>query len=177
MLISLLFSLWGCYLGLIWVPSGQLAYGITHMGPMRNQVAIPIWVAHMHVCWESTTNQQRINNNRTTVSCSSCCRFVFVLLWERHYVVSVTQWLINPRFFSFIYTIFKEVYTFNWNSHSNITKTYTWKHYLQIAHATDETMPFDMDKFKSENGVSVSEEFALFNWSSVGYIWPTICSI
>ena len=32
-----------------------------------------------------------------------------------------------------------------------------------------------MDKFKSENGASVSEEFALFNWSSVGYIWPTIC--
>ena len=30
-----------------------------------------------------------------------------------------------------------------------------------------------MDKF---NEALVSEEFALFNWSSVGYIWPTICS-
>ena len=30
-----------------------------------------------------------------------------------------------------------------------------------------------MDKFKSKNGASVSEVFALFNWSSVGYIWPT----
>ena len=38
----------------------------------------------------------------------------------------------------FIYTIFKEVYTFIWNSHStkwpSITKLYTSKHYLQIAH-------------------------------------------
>ena len=25
-----------------------------------------------------------------------------------------------------------------------------------------------MDKFKSKNGASVSEEFALFNWSSAG---------
>ena len=28
-----------------------------------------------------------------------------------------------------------------------------------------------MDKFKSKNGALVSEEFALFNWSSVGYIY------
>ena len=42
-------------------PSGPPAYGITHMEPMRNPVALPIWVAHigkvrkdpyMHVCWE-----------------------------------------------------------------------------------------------------------------------------
>ena len=31
-------------------------------------------------------------------------------------------------------------------------------------------MLFVMDKFKSENGASVSEEFGLFNLSSVGYI-------
>ena len=30
-----------------------------------------------------------------------------------------------------------------------------------------------MDKFKSKNEASVSEEFALLIWSSVGYIWPT----
>ena len=34
-------------------------------------------------------------------------------------------------------------------------------------------MPFVIDKFNSKNGASVSEELALFNWSSVGYIWPT----
>ena len=33
-----------------------------------------------------------------------------------------------------------------------------------------------MDKFKSETGPSVSEEFDLFNLSSVGHIRPTICS-
>ena len=32
-----------------------------------------------------------------------------------------------------------------------------------------------MDKFKVKNGASVSEEFTLFNWSSLGYTWPTIC--
>ena len=41
-------------------------------------------------------------------------------------------------FFLFIYTIFKEVYTFSWNSDStkwpSITKLYTSKHYLQIEH-------------------------------------------
>ena len=37
-------------------------------------------------------------------------------------------------------------------------------------------MPFVIDKFMSNNVASVSEEFALFNWSSVGYIWPTIYS-
>ena len=31
-------------------------------------------------------------------------------------------------------------------------------------------MSFAMDKSKSKTGASVSEEFALFNWSSVGYI-------
>ena len=34
-------------------------------------------------------------------------------------------------------------------------------------------MSFAMDK--SKNGASVSEESVLFNWSLVGYIWPTIC--
>ena len=29
-------------------------------------------------------------------------------------------------------------------------------------------MLFVIDKFKSKNGASVSEEFALFKWSSVG---------
>ena len=33
-----------------------------------------------------------------------------------------------------------------------------------------------MDKFKFKNGAKVSEEFALISWSSVSYIWPTICS-
>ena len=37
-------------------------------------------------------------------------------------------------------------------------------------------MPFVIDKYKSENWASISEEFTLFNWSSVGYIWPTVCS-
>ena len=31
----------------MWDLSGQPAYGITHMGPMRNLVALPIRVAHM----------------------------------------------------------------------------------------------------------------------------------
>ena len=31
-------------------------------------------------------------------------------------------------------------------------------------------MPFVIDKFKFKNGASVSEEFALFNGSSVGYL-------
>ena len=30
--------------------------------------------------------------------------------------------------------------------------------------------------FKSKDGASVSDEFALLNWSSVEYIWPTVCS-
>ena len=34
-------------MGPIWDPSGQPVYGITHMGPMRSPVALPIWVAHM----------------------------------------------------------------------------------------------------------------------------------
>ena len=33
-----------------------------------------------------------------------------------------------------------------------------------------ETVPLEMDRFKSKNGASVSEELALFNWSSAGYI-------
>ena len=47
MIIAFLFSLWDCYMGPIWDPSGQPAYGLTHMGPMPNPVALPIWVAHM----------------------------------------------------------------------------------------------------------------------------------
>ena len=35
-------------------------------------------------------------------------------------------------------------------------------------------MPFVIDKFKSKNGASVSEEFALFSWSSVGYIYGRV---
>ena len=56
----------------MWEPSGQPACGITHMGPKRNPVALPIWVDHMgvskgakmrnrymwnpyvHVCWVVT---------------------------------------------------------------------------------------------------------------------------
>ena len=30
-----------------------------------------------------------------------------------------------------------------------------------------ETVPLDIHRFKSKKGASVSEEFALFNWSSV----------
>ena len=44
----------------------------------------------------------------------------------------------SPVFIYLFYTIFKEVYTFSWNSHStkwpSITKLYKSKHYLQIAH-------------------------------------------
>ena len=39
-----------------------------------------------------------------------------------------------------------------------------------------ETVPLDIHRFKSKKGASVSEEFALFNWSSVGYIRSTIWS-
>ena len=46
-------------MGPIWDPSGQPAYGLTHMGPMLNPVALPIWVPYgwpiwdpyRHVCW------------------------------------------------------------------------------------------------------------------------------
>ena len=38
------------------------------------------------------------------------------------------------------------------------------------------TLTYFEDKSKSKKRVSVSKVFALFNWSSVGYIWPTICS-
>ena len=48
MLILFLFSLWGCYVGPIWDPSGQPAYGITHMEPMRSMVALP-WVFTTHM--------------------------------------------------------------------------------------------------------------------------------
>ena len=34
-------------------------------------------------------------------------------------------------------------------------------------------MPFVIDKFKSKNRASVSEEFPLFNRSSVGYMFLT----
>ena len=46
MIIAFLFSLWDCYMGPIWDPSGQPAYGLTHMGPMPNPVALPIWVPY-----------------------------------------------------------------------------------------------------------------------------------
>ena len=46
-ILIFLFPLWGRYVGPIWDPSGQNAYGITLMIPMRNPVALPIWVAHM----------------------------------------------------------------------------------------------------------------------------------
>ena len=39
-----------------------------------------------------------------------------------------------------------------------------------------ETVPLDIHRYKSQKGASVSEEFALFNWSSVGYIQSTIWS-
>ena len=35
----------------MWDPSGQPAYGITHMGPMLNQVALPIWVPYGQPIW------------------------------------------------------------------------------------------------------------------------------
>ena len=46
-------------MGPIWDPSEQPAYGLTHMGPMPNPVALPIWVPYgqpiwdpyRHVCW------------------------------------------------------------------------------------------------------------------------------
>ena len=44
MFISFPFSSWGCYTGPIWDPSGQPRYGLTHMGPIPNPVALPIWV-------------------------------------------------------------------------------------------------------------------------------------
>ena len=53
MIISFLFTLWDCYMGPIWDPSGQPADGLTHMGPMRNPVALPIWDPYRHVCWEA----------------------------------------------------------------------------------------------------------------------------
>ena len=33
-------------MGPIWDPSGQPAYELTHMGPMPNSVALPIWVPY-----------------------------------------------------------------------------------------------------------------------------------
>ena len=36
-----------------------------------------------------------------------------------------------------------------------------------------EILPLDIHRFKSKKGASVSEEFALFNWSSVGYMRST----
>ena len=38
-------------MGPIWDPSGQPAYGLTHMGPMPSPVALPIWDPYRHVCW------------------------------------------------------------------------------------------------------------------------------
>ena len=39
-----------------------------------------------------------------------------------------------------------------------------------------ETVLLEMDEFKFKNGASVSEELALFNWTSAGYIRLNICS-
>ena len=39
-------------MGPIWDPSGQPAYGLTHMGPMPNPVALPIWDPYRPVCWD-----------------------------------------------------------------------------------------------------------------------------
>ena len=36
------------------------------------------------------------------------------------------------------------------------------------------TEPLDIHRFESKEGASVSEDFVLFNWSSVGYIRSTI---
>ena len=47
----------------MWDPSGQPAYGLTHWGPMRNQVALPIWVAHMgpiYACLSVSIRQKKI---------------------------------------------------------------------------------------------------------------------
>ena len=33
-----------------------------------------------------------------------------------------------------------------------------------------ETLPLDIQGFKSKKGASVSEELALFNWSPIGYM-------
>ena len=48
MLISFLFSLWGCYsegcyVGPIWATP----YGKAHVGPTWSMVALPIWVANI----------------------------------------------------------------------------------------------------------------------------------
>ena len=40
-----------------------------------------------------------------------------------------------------------------------------------------ETLPLDIHRFKSKSSASVSEEFALFNWSSVGYMYVLLCVI
>ena len=39
-------------MGPIWDPSGQSAYGLTHMGPMRNPVVLPIWVPYGKPIWD-----------------------------------------------------------------------------------------------------------------------------
>ena len=44
-LISFLFSLWDYYIGPM-DPSGQPEYGLTHIGPMWNRVALPICVSY-----------------------------------------------------------------------------------------------------------------------------------
>ena len=46
MIISFLFSLVDYYIGPIWDPSGQPAYGLTHMGPMLNRLHSP-YGSHM----------------------------------------------------------------------------------------------------------------------------------
>ena len=48
---------------------------------------------------------------------------------------------------------------------------------VPLSYILVETVPLDIHRFKSKKGASVSEEFALFNWSSVGYIRSTICKV
>ena len=47
-----------------------------------------------------------------------------------------------------------------------------------VYHIIDGNLPLiDIHVFKSKKCASVSEEFVLFNWSSVGYMRSTILSI
>ena len=51
-----------------------------------------------------------------------------------------------------------------------------WLYKNQNRTVYHETVPLDIHRFKSKNVASVSEAFALFNWSSVGYMRFTIWS-
>ena len=48
-------------MGPIWDPSGQPAYGLTHMGPMPNPVALPIWDPYRHVCWDIAVDANELH--------------------------------------------------------------------------------------------------------------------